>query len=158
MYLVWQLVDSAFPSGGFAHSSGLEASMHHGLVTTAGDVRDFARRTVHQTGRGSLPLVTAAHADERVLADLDGLADAFLSNSVANRASRAQGRALLTSSAKSFPLLDVGNMAVRIRDGRLNGHYAPLFGVLLARLGIDRHTTQQLFLFLAARTVCSAAV
>ncbi len=28
-FLVWQLIDSAFPSGGFAHSAGREAAVQH---------------------------------------------------------------------------------------------------------------------------------
>src|SRR5437764_980339 len=31
-FTIWQLIDSAFPTGGFAHSSGLEAAWQHGEV------------------------------------------------------------------------------------------------------------------------------
>ena len=36
--LVWQLVDSAFPTGAFAHSLGLEAAWHHGEVASRDDL------------------------------------------------------------------------------------------------------------------------
>ena len=39
--LVWQLVDSAFPTGAFAHSLGLESAWHHGEVATREDLRRF---------------------------------------------------------------------------------------------------------------------
>src|SRR5262245_21730160 len=97
-YLVWQLNDSSFPSGGFAHSGGLEACVQHGEVSGLEDVRSFARQSLSQAGRSVMPLVTAAHRDTKDLAKLDELCDVFLSNPVANRASRAQGRAFLTSA------------------------------------------------------------
>ncbi|MDB5296990.1 MAG: putative urease accessory protein UreF, partial [Phycisphaerales bacterium] len=31
-WLLWQLVDSAFPTGGFAHSGGVEAAWQHGRL------------------------------------------------------------------------------------------------------------------------------
>src|SRR5688572_27307111 len=102
-FLVWQLVDSAFPAGGFAHSGGLEASVHHGHVADSVTLRAFACQAIAQAGRSALPLVTAAHQNPEDLAELDRLSDAFLSSPVANRASRAQGRAFLTASARSFP-------------------------------------------------------
>ena len=77
--------------------------MQHGHVADSAGVRAFARQSLAQCGRSALPLVTAAHRCPEDVAELDELCDVFLSNPVANRASRAQGRALLTAVARSFP-------------------------------------------------------
>jgi len=157
-FLVWQLIDSAFPSGGFAHSGGLEATVQHGYVTDGDGVRAFARQALAQCGRSALPIVTAAHRCQDSLENLDSLSDVFLSNPVANRASRAQGRALMTSVARSFHASDVETLETRIRTEGLAGHYAPLFGRLFSLLGIEMLDTQRAYLFISARGVSSAAV
>jgi urease accessory protein len=157
-YVIWQLVDSGFPAGGFTHSAGLEASVHQGHVGGPADVCVFARQAISQAGRCGLPLVTAAHRSARELGDLDELCDAFLINPVANRASRAQGRALLTGAARSFPGHDLEAIETRVRREQLCGHYYPLFGAVLSGLGIDRLETQRVFLFLTGRCIASAAV
>lgn len=156
--LVWQLIDSAFPSGGFAHSAGLEASVQHGQVADGDGVRAFARQAIAQCGRSALPLVTAAHQRPEAIAELDRLADVFLSNPVANRASRAQGRALLTSVARSFPDSPAASVEAGLRADALAGHYAPVFGCLFRALGVDLAEAQHAFLFIAARGVSSAAI
>ena len=156
--LVWQLIDSAFPSGGFAHSAGLEASVQHGHVTDGAGVHAFARQALAQCGRGALPLVTAAHRRPEDVAELDRLSDVFLSNPIANRASRAQGRALLTSVARSFPDVPVAALDATLRSEGVAGHYAPLFGSLFRLLEVDLIDTQRAFLFISARGVSSAAV
>ena len=156
--LVWQLIDSAFPSGGFAHSAGLEASVQHGRVADGRGLRAFARQAIAQCGRSALPLVTAAHQRPEELAELDRLTDVFLSNPVANRASRAQGRALLTSVTRSFPDSPPASLEAWLRDEGLAGHYAPVFGCLFHALGVNLAETQHAFLFIAARGVSSAAV
>src|SRR5687767_15070750 len=127
-FLVWQLIDSAFPSGGFAHSAGLEASLQHGYIVDRRGVHAFAKQTISQCGRSALPLVTGAHRVPDDLAKLDALADIFLSNPVANRASRAQGRALRTSVTRSFPDVQIAPIAATVHREGLAGHYAPLFG------------------------------
>src|SRR5688572_17227277 len=145
--LVWQLIDSAFPSGGFAHSAGLEASLQHGHIADKGAVHAFAKQTIAQCGRSALPLVTAAHRVPNDLAKLDALADIFLSNPVANRASRAQGRALGTSVTRSFPDVQIAPIAATIRRESLAGHYAPLFGRIFDALDVELIDTQRAFLF-----------
>jgi len=157
-YLVWQLIDSAFPSGGFAHSGGLEATLQHGHVTDVDGTRAFARQALAQCGRSALPIVTAAHRCQESLGELDQLSDVFLSNPVANRASRAQGRSLLLSVARSFHGRDVETLETRIRAEGMAGHYAPLFGRLFSVLGIEMIDTQRAYLFVSARGVSAAAV
>jgi urease accessory protein len=157
-YVIWQLVDSGFPAGGFAHSGGLEASMHHGQVADGPSVRAFARQTLVQTGAAALPLVTAAHRNGHDLNDLDELCDAFLINPIANRASRAQGRAFLTSAVRSFHQVDLESLEQRVRGEQLCGHHAPMFGAVLKLLDVDELDTQRLFLFLTGRNAASAAV
>lgn len=156
--LVWQLIDTAFPSGGFAHSAGLEASVQHGHVVDGDTVRAFTMQTIAQCGRGALPLITAAYQRPEDFADFDRLSDVFLSNPVANRASRAQGRALLTSVGRSFPDVAIADLDTTVRSEGLAAHYAPVFGRLFALLGVDLADTQRSFLFIAARGVISAAV
>jgi urease accessory protein len=156
--LIWQLIDSGFPSGGFAHSGGLEASVQHGHVTSADAVRAFAMQALAQAGRSALPLVTAAHRRPADLAGLDRLSDAFLSSSVANRASRAQGRALLASVARSFPHVSMGALEAQVHEHHLAMHHAPMFGAIYRTLEIPMFETQQAFLFTSLRSVASAAV
>jgi urease accessory protein len=157
-YLLWQLADSGFPSGGFAHSAGLEASVHHGLVHDEATLWSFARHAVAQAGRSSLPLVTAAHRNREDLEELDRLSEAFLTNPTANRASRAQGRAFLASTARSFPDHGLGALEERVRGSALAMHHAPIFGATLHLLGIDLTGTQRLFLFTTGRGIGAAAV
>src|SRR5581483_3292066 len=92
-WLVWQLVDSAFPTGSFAHSNGLEAAWQHGEVCSCQDLTEFVQTQLAQAGRAALPFLNEAYHDVRPFAELDRICDAFLSNHVANRGSRAQGQA-----------------------------------------------------------------
>lgn len=158
-WLLWQIADSAFPTGGFAHSSGLEAAWQSGEVSGAETLRQFVYDAIAQAGRGALPLVTAAHqAPSRGvdLGALDALADAFLTNAVANRASRAQGRAYVSTCARIWPSPALKALESRARV--LRGHYAPLAGAAGCALGLPLDMTQRLFLFQTSRGLVAAAV
>jgi urease accessory protein len=155
-WLVWQVLDSAFPTGGFAHSSGLEAAWQGGEVPNVDALTCFVRDALHQAGHASLPLLTAAHRDPARLAELDHLADVFLTNVVANRASRVQGRALLTTCARVWPSSSLQAIESAHRDRC--GHCAPLTGVVLRALGLSLSAAQRLFLYTTSRGVLAAAV
>src|SRR5919204_2289710 len=102
-WMVWQVIDSAFPTGGFAHSGGLEAAWQAREVTDAGTLRGFLRGSILQAGHGGLPVLNAAHKVPDAIEALDLLCHAFLTNAVANRASRIQGRALLSTCRRIWP-------------------------------------------------------
>lgn len=152
-----QLADSAFPSGSFAHSGGLEAAVQAREVTSAAGLRRFARDALWQTGCSALPLVRAAHADPPALPALDARADSFLVNHVANRASRTQGRALLATAARIFPA-ELRLLREAAGRDRLKLHLAPLSGALHRALGLAADESLRLFLWTALRGVLSAAV
>jgi urease accessory protein len=145
-HLLYQLADSAFPAGSFAHSLGLEAL--RGLGMLAGE-RDLAVRLAElawNTAHASLPFLGDAHRGPP--ADADRAVDRFLSSHVANRASRAQGRALLIAAEA---MLDM-------RLALPCGHISAALGGTLALAGVALDDARQLAMFGALRSATSAAV
>ena len=154
--LLWQLIDSAFPSGGFAHSWGLESAYQAGEVASDAALRQFLRDSLWQTGHSVLPATTATYREPDRFEEIDALCDAFLTNSVANRASRQQGRALMSACARIWPSDAIAALDARAK--RVHGHYAAAAGTALRTLDLPLSEAQQWVLFSAARGVLAAAV
>jgi len=157
-WLLLQLADSAFPTGGFAHSAGLEAAWQQGEVPNAAALQSFLVDSLWQTGFSVLPLVNAAHHAPEDLLDLDRRCDIFLTNAVANRASRMQGRALLSTCGRCFPLPEIAALQRTAKEAKSCFHYAPLCGATLRALSVNLFHTQELCLFTQLRGMVSAAV
>ena len=155
---ILQLADSAFPTGGFSHSAGLEAAAQQGEVPDSAALRTFIEGVLWQAGHGALPFLRAAYGPEAEPAKLDAWCDAFLSNHVANRTSRTQGRTLVSTMARIFLEEELQRLHTAVRERTLVAHYAPMFGFALRALAVPLEQTQELFLHLALRGVASAAV
>ena len=155
-WLTWQIVDSAFPTGAFAHSWGLESAWQHGEIAGAAALQRFLDDSVQQAGHAVLPLVNAAYDDLGQLEALDGIADAFLINTVANRASRIQGRTLVATAERVWPSPEIDSLHGRVEA--TCAHVAPVSGAVFRTIGLARGEAQRVILFGAARGVLSAAV
>jgi len=164
-FILWQLADSAFPTGGFAHSLGLEAAWQHGEVRNRTELVCFVEAGLQQLGHAALPFVTAAFDAPEKLGEFDQLCDAFTTNHVANRASRAQGRAFMTAVDRIFPerrspTRPVGSSPHHHAGSETGAplHFAPVFGAQMRELEVPRQTALRLFFFNQLRSVSAAAV
>uniref|UniRef100_G3MSV8 Urease accessory protein UreF n=1 Tax=Amblyomma maculatum TaxID=34609 RepID=G3MSV8_AMBMU len=142
-----QISDSAFPTGSFAHSGGLEAAYQRGFLSSSGAF--------------SVPFMREAHrswVDLEAIRSLDCVLNASLSNHVANRASTQQGRSLIQTACATYKdskLTEVQNL---IYDGKLFGHQVLMYGILCAFLGISEDQAAISFLFSSLRTMVAAGV
>jgi urease accessory protein len=127
-------------------------------VADAGRLREFIEAQLVQTAESMAPLVRTACLEPSRLVELDRLCHAMLSNQVANRASLAQGRALVVAAERAFGLPDLAEIGRQLRSRAFEGHLAPLFGAMTAALAIDVELAVRLFLYINARGLLSSAV
>lgn len=157
-WLFLQLADSAFPTGGFAHSGGLEAAWQLGEVRGTDGLEQFLGDSLDQCGHAALPFVGAVHREPARLVHWDRWYDATVPNHVANRASRALGQGLLTSAVAAFGREALSELKAQVRRERLPAHLPVITGVVATAVGVALPASQRLFLFLHLRTLVSTAV
>ncbi len=157
-WLLLQLADSAFPSGGFAHSAGYEAALQLGEGRGTQGLERFLREALWQSGYGNLILATQAHAQPEKIETIADLCDVFLSNHVANRASRTQGRTFISTCLRSFPNRGLEELYAQLEQRSANFHYAGIFGAVLKILGVGKEPLQNLLLHGTLRGIISAAI
>ncbi|KAL5573519.1 hypothetical protein UlMin_023116 [Ulmus minor] len=154
----WQLLDSLLPTGGFAHSLGLEAAIQSRLVSSPQHLQTFIIHLLENTGSFLLPFVYSAanSPDVQTWRRLDATLDAMLTNEVSSKASIAQGKSLIRVAAAVFS--EIPSLKI-MRNDHVDAcfHHAPIFGLICGLVGIDCTTSQRAYLFVTMRDVVSAA-
>ncbi|KAI8887412.1 urease accessory protein UreF [Backusella circina FSU 941] len=169
-WLLYILTDSALPTGGFVASSGLEASFQAGLVDNT-SLPAFVKSSTHNYACNTNCFVRAGYEapDQEdpmaYLEEYDGICDAVMAaNTVARRASLAQGMAMLTLYLKCFSenseydIQTIKAWKKLIRGEKVDGHFAICFGLICRYLNVDLDNTLHLWLYLFTRTIYSSGV
>ena len=135
-----RFADSAFPSGGFAFSSGLEGAHRDGMVLDDADVTAFVVEQLdgrwHRGDRVILRRAWAA-ADP---ADADRLAEASATMSVLREASRRAGAATLATFGAFTD--GVADYRARVLTGEVTGHLPVAQALCLRASGLTRDTAE----------------
>jgi urease accessory protein len=102
------LADGRLPSGGHAHSGGLEAQVSAGRVRDLHTVAEFLRGKLATSGLVAAAFAAAACERPGRSPELDAGFDCRTPSPALRKASRAQGRALLRAARAMWALPPVG--------------------------------------------------
>ncbi|KAJ6109891.1 hypothetical protein N7486_002126 [Penicillium sp. IBT 16267x] len=181
------LSDSALPLGSFAYSSGLESYLAHNKplrTNPSASFHRFLKLSIASIASTSLPYVLAGYRHPETIETLDNDLDASTPCIVAQRASVAQGRALIgvwerafrgsfaaptrstdTGAQVAVASIDEFSDALKSTLGEVDeydmgpkGHFAPLWGVVCRAMGLDLQQTAYIYILNHAKAVLSAAV
>jgi urease accessory protein len=102
------LADGRLPSGGHAHSGGLESAVASGRVRDVDGLDGFLRGRLASTGTVAAAFAAAACVRPGEWSSLDAGVDARTPSPALRAASRAQGRALVRAAGRMWPVGSVG--------------------------------------------------
>lgn len=157
------LCDSLFPTGGYAHSDGLEAAADSGAIANGGDLRAWLTTLLEETlaateGPAVVRAWRACHAGGwRDLRALDDDVHALRPSSTAREASRGIGTRLLKTWALVHP--ESTAAAVTPVQASTGAWTLPVaFAVAAASTGADPRTTVDAFMYTRLSATTSAAM
>lgn len=154
-----QITDSAFPTGAFSHSNGLEAYTQAGTITDLAGLRALlTTRLRHSLARGDLLLVQAAVQPNADLTALDQLASASKTPLESYEASVKVGRRLLASVCALLTSPALAAYQADVNAGRCAGHHALVFGLACAASDLPCETALTVYAYNAVSGQIAAAV
>ncbi len=156
--------DTAFPTGGYAHSFGLERYCQAGIVTDAGGVERFLLAQIE--GSAGPCDATAAVAVRRALREgdlpacraLDETLDAMKPVREFREGSRQMGRQTLRVSAALTGDSQLSAYRDDVDEGRAPGHHAAAFGMVAGVLDWGAEETAMAFLYSTTALLVGAAL
>lgn len=160
-----RFIDSFFPSGGYAFSSGLEAAVEAGTVQDSTSLSRYVETVLeHGLGRCDAVALARAHlgaATGRLAGALE--ADAELEAMKLGRATRLASRQMGRQVMRIAAAEDGASACLRdclaaIEAGRTPGHLATALGLLLGSAGWTREQAVAAFLYQSAVGFVSASL
>ena len=160
-----RFVDSFFPSGGYAFSSGLEAAVQGGAVRNAEELSRFVVESL-TTGIGECEAVAVGLAHDAGVSGImdtafkaDRELEAMKLGRESRTASRQMGRQVIRLAANQQagqPLIE--DYLAAVEAEQTPGHLAVSFGLTLAAAGWSKEDSIAAFLYQTATGFVAAAM
>jgi urease accessory protein len=156
-----QINDSAFPSGAFVHSYGLEQLVRERHISDARELEGFVTSVLHQSlsTADARAAFTAAHAqDIATVAALDEALFATKAASELRAACVSTGRRFLEETAQAACLEWGSQYRQLVRARTAPGCYPVAFGVVCQELGVEPADVPGAFLLNAITAILQSAL
>jgi len=160
-----RFVDSFFPSGGYAFSSGLEAAVQGGGVRNAEELSRFVVESL-RTGIGECEAVAAGIAHDAFVSGIlenafkvDRELEAMKLSRKSRTASRQMGRQVIRLAAEQNDRhLLIDDYLTAVEAEQTPGHVAVSLGLTLAAAGWSKEDSIAAFLYQTATGFVAAAM
>ena len=157
--LLFQLTDSFFPTGSFAHSFGLETYIQKGIITDQERFESFLRAILHFGIRNCDAIAVAlAHRSDTMdqIIQLDQYLSAIKQPAEMRKGSVQIGKQFLRNANKIVESKLAMDYHSAIRSGKCSGHHSVAYGVITA--GIEIYFVLLSYLHSYVASQVSAAV
>lgn len=160
-----RFVDSFFPSGGYAFSSGLEAAVQGGVVRNAEELSRYVVESL-TTGIGEREAVAVGLAHDACVSGILEIAlkadqelEAMKLGRESRTASRQMGRQVIRLAANQHARQSlIEDYLAAVEAEQTPGHLALSFGLTLAAAGWSKEETIAAFLYQTATGFVAAAM
>jgi urease accessory protein len=161
MLLQW--MDSAFPTGAFAHSGGLETYAQAEIVKNAGDLRRLIAFKLDNAAQTDLIVIHCAMSafesgDFAALRDLDTLCAASKTARETREASEKIGRRMLASVLNIHDDAGLHTLRAALDRRELIGHHAVVHGAACAALHVEPRAALLAFAYAIAANQTAASL
>lgn len=161
---LFQIHDSAFPTGGFAHSFGMETYIQESTIRTKEDLQSFCSMYIeHNLASTDAIIVKEAYLlaqkrDRDGLAYLENICHSLKLSPETRKGSMMMGRQFLqtVSSLNDGDLLTFYNEKVNNKE--LRGHYPIVYGIYTSILGVNLKLSIETFLYSSITALVQNAV
>ncbi|WP_422659299.1 urease accessory protein UreF [Paenibacillus sp. EC2-1] len=159
-----QIHDSAFPTGSFAHSFGMETYIQEDLIRNEDDLREFCEMYVrHNLASTDAILVKEAYElagkfDKQGLIHLEKICHAIKLSPETRKGSAMMGRQFLHMV---YPLHEEELLKFwyeQLKSKKIKGHYPVIYGIYTATLGVDLKMAVETFLYSSITALVQNAV